>query len=224
MIENLPSYIPVVFGLTTLVTVLLICRASRNYRLTLAVLLGWLGLQAVLGLQGFYTVTDSVPPRFLGMVLPPVLLMIGLFANPKGRHYIDGFDLQVLTYLHTVRIPVELVLFWLFVYKQVPQLMTFEGRNFDILAGLTAPFIAYFGFTKPRLATGVVLTWNFLCLALLLNIVVNAILSAPSPFQQFAFEQPNVAVLHFPFVWLPSCVVPAVLFAHLVAIRQLASR
>ncbi len=223
MIENLPVYISVVFGLTTLVTVWLFCQAARNNKLTLVVLLSWLSIQALLGLSGFYTVTDAIPPRFAWVIIPPFLLIIGLFFTRRGRQFIDGLNLQILTYLHTVRIPVELVLFWLFVHQQVPQLMTFEGRNFDILSGLTAPLVAYFGFTKSRLSPRIMLTWNLLCLALLLNIVVNAILSAPSPFQQFAFEHPNVAVLHFPFVWLPACIVPIVLFAHLVAIRRLVS-
>ena len=40
-------------------------------------------------------------------------------------------------------------------------------------------------------------------LALLVNIVGNAILSAPFQFPQFAFDQPNHAVLYFPFIWLP---------------------
>jgi hypothetical protein len=57
--------------------------------------------------------------------------------------------------------------------------------------------------------------WNWICLALLLNIVVRAVLSAPSPIQQFAFDQPNIAILHFPFVFLPGFIVPAVLFCHL---------
>lgn len=61
--------------------------------------------------------------------------------------------------------------------------------------------------------------WNLICLGLLLNIVVLAILSAPSPFQILAFDQPNIAITHFPYVWLPSVVVPIVLFSHLVAIR-----
>jgi hypothetical protein len=43
------------------------------------------------------------------------------------------------------------------------------------------------------------------------------------PFQQFAFDQPNIAVLYFPFIWLPSCVVPLVLLSHLAAIRQLSN-
>ena len=103
----------------------------------------------------------------------------------------------------------------------VPELMTFEGRNFDILAGITAPFMAYFVFEKKKLGRQTLLIWNFICLGLLANIVINALLSAPFPFQQFAFEQPNIAILNFPFSWLPTFVVPMVLFGHLVSIRQL---
>jgi hypothetical protein len=51
-----------------------------------------------------------------------------------------GLDKKILTLLHIIRIPVELGLYWLFIYKAIPQLMTFEGRNFDILVGLTVPF------------------------------------------------------------------------------------
>jgi len=99
--------------------------------------------------------------------------------------------------------------------------MTFEGRNFDILSGLTAPFIYYFGFVKKSLNKKIILVWNFICLALLINIVATAILSAPFTFQKLAFDQPNVAVLYFPFVWLPCCIVPLVFFSHVASIRQL---
>jgi hypothetical protein len=99
--------------------------------------------------------------------------------------------------------------------------MTFEGRNFDILAGITAPIIAYFSLKKVKLSRNVVLVWNIICLGLLINIVVNGFLSAPSPLQQLAFDQPNIAILNFPFSWLPTFIVPLVLFGHLVSIRQL---
>jgi len=36
-----------------------------------------------------------------------------------------------------------------------------------------------------------------------------------------AFDQPNIAVLYFPFSWLPTYVVPVVLFCHLAALRKL---
>ncbi|HLL95226.1 MAG TPA: hypothetical protein VK404_09645, partial [Spirosoma sp.] len=50
-----------------------------------------------------------------------------------------------------------------------------------------------------------------------------AALAAPTPFQQIAFEQPNIGILYFPFVWLPSVVVPLVLMAHVSAFWQLGS-
>jgi hypothetical protein len=56
---------------------------------------------------------------------------------------------------------------------------------------------------------------------LLINIVATAILSMPFPFQQLAFDRPNIAIMYFPYVWLPCCVVPIVLFAHLVSLRKL---
>lgn len=219
--ENLPAFISFVFGLTTLLTVGLFYKATNNSKLTLVILLIWLAIQAVIGLSGFYTVTETIPPRFLLLVVPPILLIIGLFTTSSGRQYIDSLDIKTLTILHTIRIPVEVVLFWLFVNKTVPELMTFEGRNFDIISGLTAPAIFYFGFIKNQMDKKLILVWNFICLGLLINIVVNAVLSAPFPFQKFAFDQPNIAVLYFPFNWLPSCVVPLVLLSHLATIRQL---
>ena len=219
--EQIPNYISVAFGLTTLLTVGLFYKAANAHKTTLLVLLGWLALQTVIGLSGYYTVTDTTPPRFLLLVVPPLLCITGLFTTSTGRHYIDRLDAKTLTLLHTIRIPVECVLFGLFVHKAVPELMTFEGRNLDILSGLTAPVVYYFGYVRKNLNSTLILIWNFMCLGLLLNIVVTAVLSAPFPFQQFAFDQPNKAVLYVPFNALPGCVVPLVLLSHLASIRQL---
>ena len=221
--ESLPLYAHLVMVLSTLFTAYCLYRATRNSTKTLILIGIWLLFQAIMGLSGFYQVTDSVPPRFLFMVLPPVLFIIYLFVSPKGKQFIDSLDIKALTLLHTVGIPVEIVLFWLFIQKAVPQLMTFEGRNFDILSGVSAIFIYYFGFVKKNLSNNVILVWNFICLGLLINIVVNAALSVPSPVQQFAFDQPNIGILYFPFNWLPSFIVPAVLLSHLAAIRQLST-
>lgn len=219
--ETLPASLGLFFSLATACTVGLFYLTARHSWRTLLVLLAWLLLQGAVGLSGFYTVTSGLPPRFLLLVGPPVLLIAGLFGTAAGRRYLDALRPDLLTLLHVARIPVELVLFGLFLHRAVPQLMTFEGRNFDILAGLTAPVVYFLAFRRQRLGPQALLLWNVLSLGLLLNVVANAVLSAPSPFQRFAFEQPNVAILHFPFVWLPACVVPLVLLAHLAEMRRL---
>lgn len=221
MISELPWYVNVVFILTTIVTVFMFYKATNGSASFLLVTCAWLVLQAMLGYTGFFTITNNIPPRFPLLALPAILLVIGLFVFEKGGRFIDTLDTKMLTLLHIVRIPVEICLYWLFLHKSVPQLMTFAGRNFDILAGITAPLVYYWGYIKNKLGRPVLITWNFICLALLLNIVGNAVLSTPSPVQQFGLEQPNTAVLYFPFTWLPACIVPLVLLAHVATIRQL---
>ncbi len=110
---------------------------------------------------------------------------------------------------------------WLYQHGQVPQLMTFEGGNFDILSGLTAPLVAWLAFRGGKINHSLLIVWHLLAFGLLLNIVVTAILSLETPFQQFAFEQPNRGVLYFPFIWLPAIIVPIVFVSHIISLWQL---
>ena len=219
--ENLPIYIYLVFCFTVVLAVTLFYKATRYSSPFLVLVLCWILLQSIVAITGFYKISHTMPPRIAVLLVPPVILIIVLFSTARGRVFIDGLDIKALSIFHIIRIPVEIVLFWLSMHKAIPQLMTFEGRNFDILSGLAAPLVYYLGFVQKKLGRSVLLGWNIICLALLLNIVVNALLSVPTAFQQFAFEQPNIAILYFPFVLLPAVLVPLVLFAHLVSIRQL---
>lgn len=232
MLTNLPSYLSITFFFTTALTLILFIRAIKNSTskairdkaiLIASGLIIWLIIQAILSINHTYSVnTNYFPPKILILgILPTLFTILILFVSNKGKQFIDSLPLKNLTYLNIVRVPVEVVLYWLFMYNLLPELMTFEGRNFDILAGITAPIIAYFGYSKHKISKKGKLIWNLLSLALLLNIVFNALLSAPSPIQQFGFEQPNIAILYFPFTWLPTFIVPIVLLTHLVAIRQL---
>jgi hypothetical protein len=219
--ESLPIFISVIFALTTLSTVAGFYWASGKSKIVMIVFTAWTILQTFIGLSEFYEVTRGLPPRILFLVLPPFATILFLFVTMRGRKFIDGLSVERLTLLHTVRFPVEVVLFWLSMFEMVPQLMTFEGRNFDILAGMTAPLVWYFGYRNKKMGRRAILWWNLICMALLLNIVVNAVLSVPFDFQQFAFDQPNIAVLYFPFLFLPGLVVPIVILAHLVSIKHL---
>ena len=145
MISNLPMYINAIFIATTLLSIFLFYKATKKSKNTLVLLFAWIIFQAALGISGFYTITNGFPPRFVIVALPALLFIIALFLTDRGKAYLDNLDTKALTILHIVRIPVELCLYWLFLHKAIPKLMTFEGRNFDIIAGITTPFIFYFG-------------------------------------------------------------------------------
>lgn len=216
-----PYYIPLLFLITTAISVIWFWQAANKNTKILYLILVWCILQSAVALSGFYTYTNSLPPRFV-LLVGPALLTIGLlFAFHKSRTWLDSLNLQKLTLLHSVRFPVELVLYWLSLEHLVPELMTFEGLNFDILSGLTATPILYAVFQRKLLGPKFLLFWNCICLMLLLCIIYLAVFSAPTPFQKYGFEQPNIAVFYFPYILLPGCVVPLVLLSHLAAIRQL---
>ena len=216
-----PLYLSIIFSITVILTLFFLGSTFKNARIPITILLIWLIIQSLIASTGFYTVTNTLPPRMMALLAPPILCIALLFISAKGRNYIDTLNTEWLNCLHTVSVPVEICLLLLFNAGLVPKLMTFEGINFDIISGLSAPLVVYYGYRRKTWSRNILLTWNIICLALLFNIAYHGILSVPTPFQRFGFEQPNIGLTYVPYILLPGFIVPAVLFAHLVSIRQL---
>ena len=221
MIPGLPVLLYLSFIATTLLCLLLFFRAMNGQKSAALLFIAIMLVQGVLAVTGFYTVKDVVPPRFPFIIIPSLIILIIFIFSRKGKNIMQSLSLQKLIWIHIIRIPVELLLHWLYLEKQIPRAMTFDGFNYDIFSGITTPLIIALGFTKTGYRKIVLVIWNIICLLLLINIVMMAIVSVESPLQQMAFTQPNKAVLYFPFVWLPTCIVPVVLFAHLATLYKL---
>ena len=231
MNDTAPAYVSIVFAVTTVVTVGFLFRALQEpgvagsaVKVVYFAVPLWLVLQGWLAMAGFYQVTDTVPPRLILFgILPALLLIVGLLAFAR-EGLIERVPLRTLTLLHIVRIPVEIVLYWLFVAGMVPRMMTFEGSNFDIASGVLAFIVGVAAFSRGKVNRPLLIVFNIVGLLLLANIVSIAALSLPSPMQQLNFDAPNRGVLLFPYIWLPTIVVPIVLFAHLAALWQLVTK
>lgn len=226
--ESVPSYVSVVFILTTFAAIGFLLRAMRRAGLgtfpsglLLFLLPMWIFLQAIVALGGFYSDFTSFPPRLLLFAIVPAVILIALYFLIFRASFVERLPLETLTLVQIVRVPVEIVLLMLFLAGQVPQMMTFEGRNLDILSGLLSPIVFWLVFRRGRVRRGLLAAYNVLGLLLLANVVIIAALSLPSPSQQLNLDQPNRAVLYFPYVWLPSIVVPIVLFSHLASLWKL---
>jgi hypothetical protein len=228
MIENVPGFVSIFFILTTFLTVGFLLNAVKQTvfetlpaKILIFLLSFWLFLQAFLAINGFHQNAQTFPPRVvLFGVFPALLLIIAYFIFFR-RNFIERLPLKVLTMLHVIRIPVEIVLLWLFQNQLIPQSMTFEGRNFDILSGLTAPVIYFLAFRGGKVNRPLLIVWNLFALALLFNIVITAILAFPAFSPQLAPEMQNRAVTYFPYIWLPTVVVPIVFFSHLASLWKL---
>jgi hypothetical protein len=124
----------------------------------------------------------------------------------------------------TFRIPVEIVLWRLAVAGVIPELLSFTGRNVDILVGLTAPVVAYACFVRRAWPARVAVWWNWAGIVILLNVVVHAQLSAPTPWRLFETDPPTTFIADWPYIWLPDFLVPLAWLLHAVSLRQLRSR
>ena len=129
--EQVSTILKVFFVAITLITVWQFYIASNKSKKFLVIAFVLAVSQLFIGVTNFYENENTIPPRFILLVAPAIVLIVILLSTSKGREFIDHLNLKKLTLLHTIRIPVEIALYFLFTSKAVPQIMTFEGRNFD---------------------------------------------------------------------------------------------
>ena len=120
------------------------------------------------------------------------------------------------------RVPVAVFLRGMYQAGQAPVQITYEGLNFDIFAGLTAPAMAWLVW-RGKVGFYAIWTWNALGLMLLVEAMVIAALSMPTEFRVFTNEPPSTFATYAPYVWLPTVLAPAALFGHLLVLRWLSS-
>lgn len=180
----------------------------------------WLVLVSIASLSGFTGNFKVFPANAMPMLLIPLITMIILLFTSDMKTLATHLNLKVLTQLQVFRVLVEIVLWLLFIQNLLPVQMTFEGRNFDILAGLTAIMASsYFVKNKTWM-----IAWNIFGLLLLINIVVIALLSMPTPFRVFHNEPANTIVTQFPYVFLPTFLVPLAYILHFISLKKLLTK
>lgn len=220
MIENLPNWINWLFLLTAVLTIVIFHYANGKPKKLMFLIIIWSLIQSILAFTGFYEKTALIPPRFLIVLIPVFISLIyGLTKRPL-KWIIENKNIKLSMFIHTIRFPIEIVLLYLFMNNMMPELMTFEGRNLDILAGITAPIIGIL-FLKNIIDRNVLIIWNIIGLCLILFVFVNGILSSELPIQMFGFEQPTKAPNYFPFILLPATIVPIVIYSHITDIVKL---
>ncbi|QRR02168.1 hypothetical protein [Dyadobacter sandarakinus] len=219
--DELMIHISLMFGLVVLLCAFTFYKATHDSCIYAWVVTGWIVLQSAVSVSGFYQHTEGPFPRIILVAVPPMAVLAGLFFTSRGRTFVDTLDTHLLTVIHVVRGPVELVLYWLFLCRLVPHEITLGGGNLDIFSGLTTLLVYYWGVLKEKLHWQVQAGWHIVCTGLLLHVYFKLLFSAPSCFQITGYEYPNVAILRFPFVFLPGLVVPLLLCSHIVLLRSL---
>ncbi|HTH55518.1 MAG TPA: hypothetical protein VL728_05690 [Cyclobacteriaceae bacterium] len=196
-------------------------RRKRIFGRVIVALSGWAVFVSIWSLSGRMSNFSIFPLNMAPVLFIPLIVALIATFSSAGKEILARVDPQVIIRLQAFRFFVELVIWLLFVERLLPVQMTFEGRNFDVISGVTAPIVAWL-VANQRLNRTVIALWNIACLGLLVNIVTVAILSMPTDIQYFFNEPHNTAVAQFPYAFLPAFLVPLAYMLHFFSLRQLA--
>lgn len=194
---------------------------KKYFIITALIISGWLTVTAVIAFNGTLLDFTSTPPKLILLIIPPVLAIIYLSNSQRVNSLIEIIPSSWFVYIQSFRILMELLLWMLFAKNIIPVQMTFEGLNYDVLTGLSAPLIGYYCLTLnkwPRIAA---VLWNIAGLLLVTNIFIISVLSTPTPMRQFLNEPANTMIAYFPNVWIAAFIVPFAYFIHILSLKQL---
>jgi hypothetical protein len=212
------------FGGLTLVVIMALawCIASgAGFRAALKflLLLGfWFLYSGALSATGVLAAPGR-PPGFIWVAVPMLAFLLFLTVTRLGA-VATSLPLWTLLGIQVFRLPLELLLHALWRAEVIPRMMTYQGSNFDIVMGATAPLMA-FGVWRKAVPLKVVLGWNILGLALVANVAVRGILTSPAVALIDA-DFPNTAIVTFPFSFVATFCVPLALALHIVCLKRMA--
>jgi hypothetical protein len=194
---------------------------KRGKILTLSIIMVgvWIIMVGSFSLAGVTVDFSVFPPPLAFFLFPPLIVAIYMVLSGKLDHILREIPASWLVYFQSFRIVVEILLWRLFVIDIIPVQMTFEGRNFDVLAGAAGLVTGYL-YSKDKLPKILINIYNIFGLITLINIVLIAILSMPTPLRAFMNEPANTVVGFFPIVYLPTLLVPFAYWFHFFSLRK----
>ncbi len=191
-------------------------------RKTALILICWLVYISALSVTGIFSIT-AFPPRIpLLLVSPAFAFIIYFFTNKRFKNIIALTPPAWPVYFQSFRVIVELLIWGLFMKGIFPQSATFEGHNFDILIGLTAPFVAYYTFTKARLGKVIFKLWNIAGLSTL--VIIVSIIMRHAYFPSMQNNPENVLIKGFgtfPYTFLAGLFMPLAVFMHIFSLIKI---
>ncbi|WP_420603566.1 hypothetical protein [Flagellimonas sp.] len=179
----------------------------------------WLALQLFVWNTGFYY-NLSLPPRIPLFMVFPVLLFIVLFLFRNRNHsIIAAIPIALPVAVQSFRAVIEVLFYFTFLSGVLPIQVTFEGANYDVLIGLSAIAIAIYA-SRPNASSKVLIAWNIIGILVVLFAAFIFITSFYFPAIWGNTGIP-IAFNQFPYLLLPTFLMPFAVFLHVLSIIQL---
>jgi hypothetical protein len=195
----------------------------RRVVLTLGgILFGWLAVALFLGSLGIFRTAynQRFPYIALAMGIPIVVGALLIRGSRRVREIVDAVPQNWLVGFQFYRV-VGAIFLVLYAAGLLPGVFALPAGFGDVLVGLTALLVAT-GYARHHTKRDqFVALWNWFGIADLVVAVATGFFSAPSPFQIFSLDAPNLLIGSFPLVMIPIYAVPLSIVLHLASLTKL---
>lgn len=175
----------------------------------------WLWFAAAVA-AGHFLILQRIPaPVIPGIIFAlSALVLLGCFATPSIRGWVDGIDLRTLVLLHLTRF-IGVYLLVLFQRGELPRAFAVPAGIGDIIVATLALPVALAPLAEPQRLRAIYI-WNVVGLADIVLVVVTAArLNFADPSQLYALS-------HLPLSLLPTFIVPLIIATHVIIFSRVA--
>ncbi|MFL5739181.1 MAG: hypothetical protein ACJ75B_03115 [Flavisolibacter sp.] len=194
-------------------------RNSYFIRCVFAIVL-WVAVVTVLSLVGFFRTFD-LPPRVFVFVLVGLVLLLVFSSSRSFSTLLKLMPVHWPVLMQCFRILVEVMIFLSFRRGLLPIQMTWEGYNYDLITGMLALPVGWWMSKNKQRSRSVGIIFNIVGILLLLNVMVVAMLSVPTPLRYFKKEPSLALVGDLPFIYLPTILVLLAFALHIFSLKKL---
>ncbi|MGW9684540.1 hypothetical protein [Flagellimonas sp. 2504JD1-5] len=197
-------------------------KRNRAVILTTLGIFSWLALQYFIWTTGFYY-DLSLPPRIpLFMVLPLFLFIVFFMFKNRNHKVLASIPIALPIAVQSFRAVIEVLFYFTFIQGILPVQVTFEGANYDVLIGLSAIVMAVYA-NRPNASRKVLLVWNIIGILVVLFAAFIFITSFYFP-SIWGDTGIPIGFNQFPFLLLPTFLMPFAVFLHVLSIVQLTQK
>jgi hypothetical protein len=184
------------------------------------VLFGWLVLALFLGWQGIFrsALNQRVPYIALAIGIPILVGALFIRGSKQVREIIEAVAQSQLVAFQFYRV-LGVTFLVLYAAGQLPGVFALPAGWGDLMVGITALMVGARAAHSEN--DQLVTLWNWLGVSDLVIAVATGFLSAPSSFQIFSFDAPNVLIGSFPLVMIPIFAVPLSIVLHLASLSKI---
>ena len=165
------------------------------------------------------------PPRFALLLILPLFIFTGVFLyKNRNKKWIQAIPEHWVVYFQSFRILVETLFVFSVIEGVLNYHVTIEGFNFDMIFGITAPFVAFSAYSssKKLISKKGVVLWNYLGLVVLSSVIFVFVtcIYVPGIYGSDVPLLPLVS-MEYPYVLIAGFLMPVAVFLHVLSLVQL---